>query len=221
MHPIIQEYCRLVPFLAQVLGDHTEVLVHDLSNLDASVVAIANGHVSGRKVGSPMNENGLRLIRSRAHEREEMYIRYRGVSRKKPKLLCSTKFILDEEGRLIGMLCLNYDFERDQLLLSQLAHTMGLADIPEVGASANYKTSAEKFPDSMQDVITAILNETISRIRVPVERLSQEEKIRVVGMLEARGVFLFKSAVSEVAKGLQTSEATIYRYLSKINKGEG
>ena len=83
MHPIIQEYCRLVPFLAQVLGDHTEVLVHDLSNLDASVVAIANGHVSGRKVGSPMNENGLRLIRSRAHEREEMYIRYRGVSRKK------------------------------------------------------------------------------------------------------------------------------------------
>ena len=39
--------------------------------------------------------------------------------------------------------------------------------------------------------------------------------------LDGKGVFLFKGAVALVAGRLQTSEATIYRYLSKINRAGG
>ena len=47
MDSIMQEYCELVGFLGKVLGQDYEVVLHDLSNMDNSVVAVANGHVSG------------------------------------------------------------------------------------------------------------------------------------------------------------------------------
>ena len=46
--------------------------------------------------------------------------------------------------------------------------------------------------------------------------LDMEEKIRIVESLHHAGIFYMKGAVSEVAAQLGSSEATIYRYLSKL-----
>ena len=81
MEPIMKEYCELVGFLGKVLGQDYEIILHDLSNMDHSVIAVANGHVSGRRIGSPMNENGLRLIRSGAWKDNPEMIRYRGSTK--------------------------------------------------------------------------------------------------------------------------------------------
>ena len=43
-----------------------------------------------------------------------------------------------------------------------------------------------------------------------------EEKIRIVENLHRAGLFSMKGAVSEVAAQLGASEATVYRYLSKL-----
>ena len=43
-----------------------------------------------------------------------------------------------------------------------------------------------------------------------------EEKIRIVESSHHAGIFYMKGAVSEVAAQLGSSEATIYRYLSKL-----
>ena len=109
MHPIIQEYCNLVKFLGGVLPSYVEVALHDYSNPDHSIVAIANGHVTGRTLGYPLGGNGLQMLRERAFERQEMYIRFRGYSEKHPNIISSTKFILDEDGNPLGVLCINYD----------------------------------------------------------------------------------------------------------------
>ncbi len=49
----IEFYKRLAHGLALQFGPNCEVVVHDLetSDLDRSIVAIENGHVSGRKLG--------------------------------------------------------------------------------------------------------------------------------------------------------------------------
>ena len=70
----------------------------------------------------------------------------------------------------------------------------------------------------MEEVVYGICNQVLSEATVPVDRLSQDEKIAIVEKLDGKGVFLFKGAVALVAGRLQTSEATIYRYLSKINR---
>ena len=51
---------------------------------------------------------------------------------------------------------------------------------------------------------------------LPPDRLTMEEKIRIVESLHHAGIFYMKGAVSEVAAQLGSSEATIYRYLSKL-----
>lgn len=50
------------------------------------------------------------------------------------------------------------------------------------------------------------------------ERLTSAEKKQIVSVLASNGVFCLKAAVKAVAAGLNCSQASIYRYLSQIEK---
>ena len=49
----------------------------------------------------------------------------------------------------------------------------------------------------------------------------QHEKMEIMEILDRKGVFLLKGSVSFVAKELHSSEASIYRYLGKLNSRSG
>lgn len=68
------------------------------------------------------------------------------------------------------------------------------------------------LPDAVQNAIA----EVTGSAGLPPDRLTMEEKIRIVESLHHAGIFYMKGAVSEVAAQLGSSEATIYRYLSKL-----
>lgn len=120
------------------------------------------------------------------------------------------------------MLCVNYDYTNSQKLVDSLTEQLGIASLPDQAESEKYfKSDTVKFPDNMEEVVYGICNQVLSEATVPVDRLSQDEKIAIVEKLDGKGVFLFKGAVALVAGRLQTSEATIYRYLSKINRAGG
>eukprot|EP01034_Spumella_vulgaris_P030109 gene30109-37270_t len=53
---VINAMRPVVPMLAAMAGTHLEVVLHDVSRPENSVVAIANGHISGRAVGSSVLE---------------------------------------------------------------------------------------------------------------------------------------------------------------------
>ena len=52
MNPYLQSFLPMVDFLAEVLGKDAEIVLHDVLDIDKSIVAIANSHISGRAVGS-------------------------------------------------------------------------------------------------------------------------------------------------------------------------
>ena len=58
----LAQYIPWVDALAETFGSHCEVVLHDLQNLDRAIVKIANGHVTGRQVGAPITDMGLRLF---------------------------------------------------------------------------------------------------------------------------------------------------------------
>ncbi|MEG1747831.1 MAG: PAS domain-containing protein, partial [Oscillospiraceae bacterium] len=60
VNPIVQQYIQLVDFLGYALGPDYEIALHDLTNQNQSIVAIANNHISGRQVGAPMTNVGLK-----------------------------------------------------------------------------------------------------------------------------------------------------------------
>ena len=65
----LQAYVTLVDFLAEFMGENTEVVLHDMTDWHHSVIAIRNGHISGRKVGDPITETNLRILRSEVHKK--------------------------------------------------------------------------------------------------------------------------------------------------------
>ncbi len=69
---------------------------------------------------------------------------------------------------------------------------------------------------SFEDLMNSTIEEVIHMYNVPPERLSLDEKLEIIKTLNERGVFLMKGSVNEVAKELNCSEVTIYRYIREL-----
>ena len=52
MTDLLYSYKTTVKFLGSVLGPDYEVVLQDLSNINHSVIAIENGHISGRTLAA-------------------------------------------------------------------------------------------------------------------------------------------------------------------------
>ena len=61
----------VVDCIAESFGGNCEVVLHSLEDLAHTVVKIANNHVTGRKVGSPMTDFGMDIL-ERAESSERM-----------------------------------------------------------------------------------------------------------------------------------------------------
>ena len=73
------------------------------------------------------------------------------------------------------------------------------------------------YPSSIAGATASIVSSVIADYPVPVDRLTQDEKMEIMDALNRKGVFLLKGSVSHVARELHSSEASIYRYLGKLN----
>ena len=102
----LEPYRVVVSFLGEALGPDYEVVLHDLTSEDGTIVAIVNNHISGRTEGAPLSNMALRFIQERMYEKQDYLAGYQGASQAKGRLRSSTMFIKDN-GQLIGMLCIN------------------------------------------------------------------------------------------------------------------
>lgn len=59
---ILTSYFRLADTIADFIGPHSEVVIHSFENFEKSVVKIVNGHHTGRTLGSPITDLGLRML---------------------------------------------------------------------------------------------------------------------------------------------------------------
>lgn len=108
---ILQHYIKLTEFLGKALGPDYEVALHDLTNKDHSIIAIANSHISGRKLGAPLTNMALSSLRDKSYERMDYHLRYYSINVNGKDLRFSSFFIKDN-GKLIGLLCINFDDSR-------------------------------------------------------------------------------------------------------------
>ena len=107
-NPLLQQYMKLTEFLGLALGPDYEVALHDLTNRDRSIIAIVNNHISGREIGAPLTNMALGILRDRSYETSDYCLQYHGIS-VNGKDLRSNTFFIKQDGRLIGLLCINFD----------------------------------------------------------------------------------------------------------------
>ncbi len=221
MSDIMKHYEVLTNFLGNVLSDNYEIALLDLREGKRCITAIANGQNSGRTVGAPLTDLALKIIREGIWKKEPYLLNYSGLTKDKKPLISSTLFI--KEGQeLLGMLCLNVDTQIYQELCQSILKLGGLSK--EESSSSKMidlpVEHTETFTNDIGDMIASAMPDYITENRIPADRLTQDEKISIVKQLNEKGVFMIKGAVSEAALKLNCSDATIYRYLSKISKQE-
>lgn len=89
----LEPYRVVVSFLGEALGPDYEVVLHDLTSEDGTIVAIVNNHISGRTEGAPLSNMALRFIQERMYEKQDYLAGYQGASQAKGRLRSSTMFI--------------------------------------------------------------------------------------------------------------------------------
>ncbi|SDL33532.1 helix-turn-helix transcriptional regulator [Natronincola ferrireducens] len=222
-HSYLKHYIQLVEFLGVTLGPDHEVALHDFADKSGSIIAIANGHISGRSIGAPLSKNSLEAI-SKGVYRNQNYIVYNAALSPKGKMLRTcTFFIKDSYENLIGLLCINFDDSRYQSLIQNVLKLCHPDNYVEQKYFYNHETAPveaidndiESFHSSMEDVVDDILEKIISQRGMPIERLLPEEKLEIVDLMHEKGIFILKGAVKYAAQSLKCSQASIYRYLKK------
>ncbi len=225
-NPLLQQYINLTEFLGHALGPDYEVALHDLTDRNRSIIAIANSHVSGRKIGAPLTNVALKILMDKSYEHSDYRLHYCGVSANGKTLRSSTLFI-KHNGKLIGLLCLNFDDSRHQRIsedILRLCH-------PDAFVETNFQldedcireclpaeAGTESFHNSIEAVAADAVERALDKLGVTADRLTPEERIQIITQLEADGIFLLKGAVKDLAEALHCSQASIYRYLSQIKK---
>lgn len=227
---LLQQYVKLTEFLGQVLGPSYEVALHDLTNKEHSIIAIANNHISGRDIGAPLTNMALSILKDKSYLTSDHRLHYYGVGVNGKELQSSTFFIKDR-GRLIGMLCINFDDTRYRNISNQimglchpdifweglLSHAGGTAESPE----PSVPLKPERFGNSTEAVTADAIERELAHLGVTPDRLTSEERLRIISVLDADGIFLLKGAVKDVAEGLHCSQASVYRYLSRLKNDSG
>lgn len=213
LHPTLKAFIPFVKGLAETFGSNCEVVLHDFSDLQHSIVAIENGHVTGRSVGSPMMEASLKLYVS--EKVDEDNINYTGKSADGRVLKSSTMFVKDEKGKVLGCLCINYDIT-ELVAVQRVMNDLMKVSGKDLGIKAEEQTD-EVF-NVVSGVLKDIVNDTIQIIGKPIIYLSKEEKVNIVEILDQKGAFLIKGAIDYVAEVLCVSRYTIYNYLDEIRE---
>ncbi|OGO78861.1 MAG: hypothetical protein A2Y23_05145 [Clostridiales bacterium GWB2_37_7] len=208
LHPILKNMMPLVDGIANTFGRNCEVVLHDVRNPDNSIVAIANGHVTNRVVGGPMSEYGLADLRKGDFSCNK--VNYLKKTKDGRVLKSTSMYIKDEKDSIVGFLCINFD-------ISELTVMRNLInEFTHINDEVNFLSAEGSGTDTINDVLSRIVDKTLESMGKPVAFLTKEEKVNVVQLLEVQGIFLVKGAIDYVAKVLCVSRYTIYNYLDEI-----
>ena len=212
VHPNLEAIAQMIPSLKAMLGPRHEVILHDLSHVESSIVML-EGDVTHRKIGGPATDYLLKLLRE-GGDGAENSVNYKTVLPNGRLLRSSTIFIRDEEGRIIGSLCFNQDLT-DYIVARNLIEENTLFGQTEV------EPPKETFAQDIGEVMESVVDTEITLFQKPVVYMQKEDKLCIVAKLEQKGVFAIKNAVEYVAECLGVSNFTVYNYLKEVrSKGK-
>lgn len=189
--------------IAEMFGSSCETLVHDMTVPTHPILSIYNGHVSGRTVGSTMDILGA----GRALDQEALVSDQVNLFASTPngqQIKSSTFHLIGEDYNL----ALGINFDYTSLVFANRI----LVDL--MNAQADLQSALWQGGDSRR--LADVFDECLSAVGKPVASMTKKDRMKVVALLEQKHAFSFKKAVPFVAKHLQVSRYTVYKYLGEL-----
>ena len=202
---------QLAKGLAQQFGPNCEVVVHDLVSNDpeSSIVAIENGHVSGRKVGDGPSHVVLEALQNSGNGLED-HFNYLTRTKDGKILKSSTFYIRNEDGEAVGIFGINYDI------------TLMLAmenSLRQFTSTEQQNQEPEEIARNVSDLLDELIEQSVRVVdSYSVALMNKEDKVKAIQFLNKSGAFLITKSGDRVCKFFGISKYTLYSYIDEAKE---
>lgn len=210
---ILQSYEGVLDGLAALIGQHCEIVLHSLEDLNCSAIKIVNGENSGRQVGSPITELALRMLRDIEGSERNFSRAYFTQVKGNTLMKSITVAIRNGNKRVIGLLCININLDAP---FSQVLQTFIPTDeIKKITSSATFSSDVDELVDKT-------VERSIEDVNSDKSVANNAKNRQIVMSLYDKGIFDIKNAINRVASRLNISKHTVYLYIRqrKLEEGE-
>ena len=197
---------RIAHGLALQFGSNCEVVVHSLADcdIDHSIVAIENGHVTGRKLGDGPSHVVLEALQQ--GDAVSDHLGYLTRTKDGKILKSSTIYLRGADGHLQYILAINFDITGLLMFDSSLKPLLSTADEPEQKEPA-------RIVQSVSELLDELIEQSTRLVGKPVALMTKEDKIRAIQFLNKAGAFLITKSGDKISKYYGISKYTLYSYI--------
>ncbi|OOF85251.1 hypothetical protein BKG93_05255 [Rodentibacter ratti] len=205
-HTILNSYKAVVDGVSALIGEHCEIVLHSLDDIEHSAICIANGHNTNRQVGSPITDLALRSL----HNMQSEGVSKPYFTRVKNNVLMKsvTIAIRNKSQRIIGLLCININLD---VPVSKFIQSF----MPTIESE---EASSVNFANSMEDLVSQTVEKTIEEVNADRTVANNNKNRQIVISLYEKGIFDIKDAINLVAERLDISRHTVYLYIRQIKQ---
>lgn len=204
---------RIARGIAAQFGSNCEVVVHEISERSTShsIVALENGHVSGRKLGDGPSQVVLeRLGKEDGCPEDHLCYLTRTPD---GKLLKSTSiYIPDDEGRVAAILGVNFDIST--LAMAEQALS-GL-----ISTASREEDTPARITHNVTDLLDDLIEQSDRLIGKPPAMMTKDDKVRAIRFLNDHGAMLITKSGDKIANHFGISKYTLYSYLDVKTGGK-
>ena len=215
-------YFSVAELIARTFPD-AEVVLHDLSLPQHSVIYVANGTVTGRKVGQTFHHLIEKAVF--AGNPEDGVVDNYTFEKDGRQIRSSSLLIRNEQKELIGALCINIDTTQASALLNlaqglltgrRAATNLGSKTLPDSSEQRCPVTVEKSNEESVRQFVNNMVDSMIRELELEGKH-TKEDRLELIRFMDERGVFLVKGSMEYVAGKLGLSKVTLYGYLDKIH----
>ena len=200
----LEELRHIARGIAAQFGPNCEVVVHDLSqHPDHTIVAIENGHVSGRKVGDGASNVVLERMEHQDQEAQD-HLSYLTRTPDGKVLKSSTIYIQNSRGKVTAILAINFD-------ISALMMAAG-AVRDFISVQEPQPAEPEKIVN-VNDLLEELIQQSVALVGKPAALMNKDDKVKAIRFLNENGAFLVTKSGDKIAKYFGISKYTLYSYI--------
>ncbi|WP_271402041.1 PAS domain-containing protein [Salinicoccus roseus] len=191
-----------------MFGPNCEIVIHDLTHPQSSVMFTVNNHVTGREVGQSF-DHLVKTVLQDEDFKEDHLSGYTFTTEDGRLIRSSTSLIRDSERKVIGAYCVNFDVDA----LNRMQQFID--DFLPAQADAQVEAhEADEDLENVEEIVDQLIQQIIKNSVHP--SMKRHEKVELIRFMEEKGIFLMKGSVEKVASLLGISKVTVYSYLDEI-----
>ena len=175
---------KLAKGVAAQFGSDCEVVVHRLSadTMEHSIVAIENGHVTGRKVGDGPSHVVLERLGKTIDPGLNDHLCYLTRTRDGKLLKSSSIYIRDDNGEVGAIFCINFDISALSMMEHSIHELISPKDVTQ--------KEPERITLNVSDLLDDLIAQSVELVGKPVALMTKEDKVKAIRFLSQNGALL-------------------------------